>query len=176
MSINGFNSNFWCEDIYLTGLIHNSSEKILSLSSLDNAENPDKLKVQIIQNAVWFKTSSHHLSILKDIKKHYKISLNGFIWLCHELRASIIWMLMPMFLIYTFIYPIMTRNYISLSLAMCTYLIFVFTNYLLNLIVINRKRFFKYIKDYFSICLAVLFTGIGPLYSLFLKEKIKTER
>ena len=70
----------------------------------------------------------------------------------------------------------MTRNYISLSLAMCTYLIFVFTNYLLNLIVINRKRFFKYIKDYFSICLAVLFTGIGPLYSLFLKEKIKTER
>ena len=175
-SINGFNSNFWCEDIYLTGLIHNSSEKILSLSSLDNAENPDKLNVQIIQNAVWFKTSSHHLSILKDIKKHYKISLNGFIWLCHELRASIIWMLMPMFLIYTFIYPIMTRNYISLSLAMCTYLIFVFTNYLLNLIVINRKRFFKYIKDYFSICLAVLFTGIGPLYSLFLKEKIKTER
>ena len=37
-SLNGFNSNFWCEDIYLTGLIHNSNERILPLNSLDNAE------------------------------------------------------------------------------------------------------------------------------------------
>ena len=34
----------------------------------------------------------------------------------------------------------------------------------------------KGIKNYFSSCLAILFTGIGPLYSLFLKKKIKTER
>lgn len=175
-SINGFTSNFWCEDIYLTGLIHNNNEKILSLYSLDNAENPEKLKVQIIQNAVWFKTASHHLSILDDLKKKYKISLNGFIWLCHELRASIIWMFMPIFLIYTFIYPLIIRNYVLLLLAICTYLIFVFTNYLLNLIVINKKRFSKLIPDFFSICISVLLTGIGPFYSLFLKEKIKTER
>lgn len=175
-SLNGFNSRFWCEDIYLTGLIHNNNEKIFSLNSLDNAENPINLKVQIIQNAVWFKTSSHHLSILNDIKKHYKLSLSGFIWLCHELRASIIWMFMPIFLIYTFIYPIIIKSYTFLILSICTYLFFVFTNYLLNLIVINKKRFFKYIKHFFSLCLAVLFTGIGPLYSLFLKEKVKTER
>lgn len=175
-SINGFNSNFWCEDIYLTGLIHNNNGKILSLYSLDNAENPEKLKVQIIQNAVWFKTSSHHLSILNDLKKHYKISLNGFIWLCHELRASIIWMFMPIFLLYTFIYPIIIKKYVLLLLAICTYLIFIFTNYLLNLIVINKKRFSKLIPNFFSICISVLLTGIGPLYSLFLKEKVKTER
>ena len=42
-SINGFNSKFWCEDIYLTGLLHNNHEKILSLNSLDNAENPNNL-------------------------------------------------------------------------------------------------------------------------------------
>lgn len=175
-SINGFNSNFWCEDIYLTGLIHNNNEKILPLNTLDNAENPENLKVQIIQNAVWFKTSSHHVSIFKDINKHFKISLSGFIWLCHELRASIIWMLMPIFIIYTFLYPIIIQNYILLLLAICTYLTFIFINYFLNLLVINKKRFYIYIKNYFSVCLAVLFTGIGPLYSLFLKEKIKTKR
>lgn len=176
MSINGFNSDFWCEDIYLTGLIHNNDEKILSLNSLDNAENPNKLKVQIIQNAVWFKTASHHFDILKDIKKHYKLSFNGFIWLCHELRASLIWIFMPIFLIYTFIYPIIIKNYIFLLLSLCTYLTFIFTNYLLNLIVINKKRFSLFIKNFFSVCIAVLLTGIGPLYSLFLKKKIKTER
>lgn len=175
-SLNGFNSNFWCEDIYLTGVIHNNKEKILPLNSLDNAENPNKLKIQIIQNAVWFKTSSHHLSILNDIKKHYKISINGLIWLFHELRASIVWMFMPIFLIYTFIYPIIIKNYTFLLFAICTYLLFVFTNYFCNLVVINKKRFLKYIKSFFSLALAVLFTGLGPLYSLFLKEKIKTER
>ena len=174
--INGFNSNFWCEDIYLTGLLHNNNERILSLDSLDNSENPEKLKIQIIQNAVWFKTASHHLKILKDIRKSFKVSLNGFIWLCHEFRATAVWFLMPIFLIYSLIYPLVTRNYIFLFLSICSYLIFVFTNYLFNLIVVNKKRFIKYIKNYFSSCLAILFTGIGPLYSLFLKKKIKTER
>lgn len=176
MKINGFNSNFWCEDIYLTGLLHNNNEKILSLDTLDNSENPERLKIQIIQNAVWFKTASHHLKILKDIRKSFKISLNGFIWLFHEFRATAVWLLMPIFLIYSLIYPLITKNYIFLFLSICTYLIFVFTNYLFNLIIVNKKRFIKYTKDYFSSCLAILFTGIGPLYSLFLKKKIKTER
>lgn len=43
-------------------------------------------------------------------------------------------------------------------------------------LVVNFKRFKVYIKDYFSTCLSILFTGLGPLYSLFLKEKVKTER
>lgn len=176
MQIGGFNSNFWCEDIYLTGLLHNNNEKILSLNSLDNAENPEKLKVQIIQNAVWFKTASHHLNILKDIRKNFKISLNGFIWLCHEMRSTSVWLFMPICLIYSLIYPLIVRNYFLLFLAICSYLTFVFTNYILNLIVVNKKRFVKYIKDYFSCCVAILFTSIGPLYSLFLKKKIKTER
>ena len=43
-------------------------------------------------------------------------------------------------------------------------------------LVVNFKRFKVYIKDYFSTCLSILFNGLGPLYSLFLKEKVKTER
>ena len=43
-------------------------------------------------------------------------------------------------------------------------------------LVVNFKRFKVYIKDYFSPCLSILFAGLGPLYSLFLKEKVKTER
>ncbi len=175
-NIGGFTSKFWCEDIYLTGLIHNNNEKILSLESFDNAENPTNLKVQIIQNAVWFKTASQHFSIFKDIKNHNKISLNGFIWLLHELRASLVWFFMPIFILYTFIYPIIIQNYKPLLLSIVTYLIFIFVNYFLNLLIVNFKRFNMYIKNYFSTCLAVLITCAGPIYSLFLKEKIKTER
>ena len=148
----------------------------MSLNSLDNAETPDTLRLQIIQNAVWFKTASHHFSILKDIKKYYSVSLNGFIWLCHELRATLVWIFMPIFIIYTFIYPIIIHNYIFLFLSISTYLVFIFINYFLNLLIVNRKRFYIYIKSYFSTCIAVLFTGIGPLYSIFLKQKVKTER
>ena len=175
-SVDKFNSRFWCEDIYLTGLIHNNNEKILSLNSLDNSETPYDLRLQIIQNAVWFKTASHHFNILKDIKQYYRISLKGFIWLCHELRATLVWIFMPIFIIYTFIYPLIIHNYIFLFLSIFTYLVFIFINFFLNLLIVNRKRFYIYIKSYFSTCIAVLFTGIGPLYSLFLKQKVKTER
>ena len=175
-SIGKFNSKFWCEDIYLTGLIHNNNEKILSLNSLDNAETPNSLKLQIIQNAVWFKTASHHFSILKNIKTHYGISLNGFIWLFHELRSTLVWIFMPIFIIYSFIYPVIIQNYVFFFLSICMYLVFIFVNYFLNLLIVNKKRFYMYVKSYFSTCIAVLFTGIGPLYSLFLKQKVKTER
>lgn len=65
ISIGGFTSKFWCEDIYLTGLIHNNNEKILSLESFDNAESPTDLRVQIIQNAVWFKFRTNIFFIFK---------------------------------------------------------------------------------------------------------------
>ncbi len=175
-NINGFNTNFWCEDIFLTGLLFNNSERILPLYSLDNAENPSKLSTQIIQNAVWFKTAFNHFNILKDIKNSCKITSKGFLWLAHEFRASLVWLLMPIFLLFSFIYPILIQNFKMFILSLATYLIFVFTNYLLNLIIVNAKRFSKYIKNYFSLAFAVLFTGLGPLYSFFLKEKIKTER
>ena len=45
-------------------------------------------------------------------------------------------------------------------------------NFYFNKVIIDITA----IKNYFSSCLAILFTGIGPLYSLFLKKKIKTER
>lgn len=83
---------------------------------------------------------------------------------------------MPIFLIYSFIYPLLTQNYTLLLVSILIYLAFIFTNYSLNLIVVNRKRFTCYLKNYFSVCLSILLTGIGPIYSLFLKEKIKTER
>lgn len=174
--INGFNSNFWCEDIYLTGLLHNNNEKIIALNSLDNSENPERLSTQIVQNAVWFKTASHHFKILNDIKKDYKITSHGLLWLFHEVRATLVWMLMPIFLMYTLIYPLIVKNYKLLLIATCSYLLFTFVNYLLNLIVIDSKRFSKYLKNYFSTCIAILLTGLGPLYSFFLKEKIKTPR
>ena len=83
---------------------------------------------------------------------------------------------MPIFIIYTFIYPVLIQNYVFFFLSICMYLVFIFVNYFLNLLIVNKKRFYMYVKSYFSTCIAVLFTGIGPLYSLFLKQKVKTER
>ena len=143
---------------------------------MDNAENPNNLKIQIIQNAVWFKTAAHHLLILIDIAHNYKLSSSGTIWLFHEFRATLVWTFMPILLLYSFIYPIVTCRFSLLLPAITIYLVFVFVNYILNLLVVNFKRFKVYIKDYFSTCLSILFTGLGPLYSLFLKEKVKTER
>ena len=127
-------------------------------------------------NAVWFKTASHHYSIFKDIKSRNRLSQSGLIWLSHELRASFVWIFMPIFILYTFIYPIISRSDKLFLLAIVTYLAFVFVNYLLNILVVNFKRFHSCIKNYFSTCLAVLLTCTCPIYSLFLKEKIKTER
>ena len=72
--------------------------------------------------------------------------------------------------------PIRPSTKSLLVVAIVTYLIFIFVNYFLNLLIVNFKRFNMYIKNYFSTCLAVLITCAGPIYSLFLKEKIKTER
>ena len=174
--LGGFNSDFWCEDIYLTGLLHNNNEAIIPLNSLDNAQNPENFKIQIIQNAVWFKTASHHVKILRDIKKNNQITLSGLIWLLHEFRATFVWIFMPLFLIYSFIYPLLIKNYILLLLSILVYSAFIYVNYFLNLIIINKNRFKKYIKNYFSCFIAILFTGFGPIYSIFLKKKVKTER
>lgn len=83
---------------------------------------------------------------------------------------------MPMFIIFTFIYPLLIQNYVFFFLSICLYLVFIFVNYFLNLLIVDKKRFYQYVKNYFSTCIAVLFTCIGPLYSLFLKQKVKTER
>lgn len=174
--LNGFNTDFWCEDIFLTGLLYNNHEKIIPLNSLDNSETPRNLKIQVTQNAVWFKTASQYIQILKSIKKQHKISKMGYIWLLHELRATFIWFFMPFALLYSLIFPIIIGNYYLLILSLLFYSLFVFTNYFLNLLIVNSKRFIKYLKNYFSCFFAIFFTNIGPIYSIFLRKKIKTER
>lgn len=174
--INGFTNTVWCEDIYITGLLFNNGINIIPLNSMDNAENPEKLSVQINQNAVWFKTASHPAKTLNDIKKDYKITRYGIIWLFHEIRATFIWIFMPIFLIYSFIYPTIILNSKLLILAICSYLIFCFVNYTLNLIIVCKEKFKIYLKDYFALIFSIMLTGIGPAKSFFLKEKKKTPR
>ena len=156
--------------------MHNNKETIIPLNSLDNAQNPEKFKIQVIQNAVWFKTASHHVEILRDIEKNNQINLSGLIGVLHEFRTTFVWIFMPAFLIYSFIYPLLIKNYILSLLSILVYSTFIFVNYFLNLIIVNKNRFKKYIRNYFSCFIAILFTGFGPIYSLFLKNKVKTER
>lgn len=80
---------------------------------------------------------------------------------------------MPIFLIYSFIYPTIILNSKLLILAICSYLIFCFVNYTLNLIIVCKEKFKIYLKDYFALIFSIMLTGIGPAKSFFLKEKRK---
>lgn len=171
-----FSTDFWCEDIYMTGLLKNNNIKIDFLSSFDNAENTFHLKDQIIQSGIWFKTTSNHFKILKNIKQKEKINFRGIIWLFHEIRATLEWLFFPMLIFYTLIYPILINNYNLFLYSIIIYALFVFFNYYMNFLIVDFKRFKKYILNFPFTLISILLTNLGPLYSFLLKKKTKTPR
>ena len=176
-NLNGFNTNFWCEDIFLTALIKNTNLTIIPLSTLEIAESPEYFKILIKQNAVWFKTAFQYHKILKEIKQSYKLSLNGFIWFLHEMRATFVWLLLPIFLNFTFIFPLIIKNGFLFFISLLVFLLFVYFNYFANLFVIKKEFNIKFsIKLFFFTCISILLTNLGPIYSFFIKEKFKTAR
>ena len=83
-----FNTEFWCEDIYLGIQLKFNNIRITPLLTLENMETPDKLGKIIKQNSVWFKTTSQFWKIYKDIvkRKQFKKRLNGLLGVANELR------------------------------------------------------------------------------------------
>lgn len=174
---NGFNTNFWCEDIYLTAQINNSNIHIVPLFALENTESPKYLNMQIKQNAVWFKTAFQHIHILKDIKRTEKISLYGYLWLASEFRATFSWLLMPIFILYSFIFPLINLNPLAFISSVLIYLLFAYVNYCLNIKIVQKFIHFKFsnnISVFFGTCIALLLTNLGPIFSFFTNEKHKT--
>lgn len=98
--LGNFNTEFWCEDIYLGIQLKFNNIKITPLLTLENMETPDRLSKIIKQNSVWFKTTSQFWKIYKDIVKkgQVKNKIRGLIGIINEFRCAINWIGFPILL------------------------------------------------------------------------------
>jgi hypothetical protein len=178
-----FNTEFWCEDIYLGIQLKFNNIRITPLVTLENMETPDKLGKIIKQNSVWFKTTSQFWKIYKDIvkRKQFKNRLNGLLGVANELRCAINWISFPIVLLASIIISINIKNYLLLLLIIISYDIYIIINTVCTINIINKLDNKKYkitIKLIINVLIATTISNIGPLYSIIFnkKEKYKTER
>lgn len=181
--LGNFNTDFWCEDIYLGIQLKCNNIKITPLLTLENMETPDKLSKIMKQNSVWFKTTSQFWKIYKDIVKkgQVKNKINGLLGVVNEFRCAINWISFPIVLLISIIITIIIKNYSLLLLVIVSYVIYIIVNTLCTINIINKldnKKYIVTIKLIIDVLIATTISNIGPLYSIIFnkKEKYKTER
>lgn len=180
--MNGFNTKYWCEDIYLSSYLQNKNIPIVPLLTLENMETPNTLSNLMRQNSVWFNTSIKYLSIFKDIKKDTKIlSVNGKIALINEIRSAINWLCFPFVILVSILISILNKSLYFSIITILSYLFYIFCYYISTINIINNldKKNYKFdLKIYFGTVMATFISNLGPLHSIIIrpKEKHKTER
>ena len=176
-----FNTNFWCEDIYMTMQLKTLGIKINSLNSLEIMETPNKLSKLIKQNSVWFKTTNQYIKIYKYLKNKYGFSMKLFNACFNEFRCAINWLFFSMIILLILIYPILCNKLFLFAFSLTCYAIYILVNLIITIKIINKldnKQYKISLKNYMSLFIATIISNIGPLYSLIInkKEKYKTER
>ena len=176
-----FNTDFWCEDIYMTMQLKTLGIKINSLNSLEIMETPDKLSKLIKQNSVWFKTTNQYIKIYKYLKNKYGFSMRLFNACFNEFRCAINWLFFSMIILLILIYPILCNKLFLFAFSLTCYAIYILVNLIITIKIINKldnKQYKISLKNYMSLFIATIISNIGPLYSLIInkKEKYKTER
>lgn len=178
-----FNTDFWCEDVYLGLQLKYKNIKIQPLFSLENIETPDKIEKLIKQNSVWFRTTSQFIKIYKDIKKKNNnvISINGIIGCFNELRCTINWLIFPIIFFLIFLAILLEGHFLLASIYIISYMVYTYVNAYLTIKIINKldEKYYRIdFKLYIYILIANLISNIGPLYSFFNTKKVKykTER
>lgn len=180
--INGFNTDFWCEDIYLTLYLKHNDINIVPLINLENMETANSLENLIKQNGVWFKTTSNFYGMLKHIQnKTNKVTLSGFIGAFNELRCAINWLSFPFTILFLIISALINRNLVLFILTICTYSIYIITYTISTINTINtitNKKYKINLEMFLATFCATLISNAGPLYALIYNPKIKhkTER
>lgn len=181
--LGNFNTEFWCEDIYLGIQLKFNNIRITPLLTLENMETPDKLSKIIKQNSVWFKTTSQFWKIYKDIikRKQFENRLNGLLGVVNEFRCAINWISFPILLLVSIIISINIKNYLLLLLIIISYDIYIIVNTVCTINVINKldnKKYVVTLRLIINVLIATTISNIGPLYSIIFnkKEKYKTER
>lgn len=180
--IGGFETKYWCEDIYMSYVLRNNNISIYPIDTLEIMQSPQYLSILTKQNAVWFKTSFECLKIFKDVyKKNRKVSLSAIGWLMQRIRMNITWIGLPLAFLYTIIISILNKNIIMLSIAILSYILMISLEYgsTIKMIENIQKIAIKIkIKVFFGTIFATTISNIGPIYSLISrkKEKYKTIR
>ena len=180
--VNGFNTKYWCEDIYLSMYLEQENTKIIPLLTLENMETANSISNLTKQNAVWFNTSSKCISIYKEIKKTTnKKTISGFIGLINEIRSFINWLFFPILLLFIILSSILINNYNLMVITIFNYFIYIYIYYITTIKIINHldnKQYKFNIKIYLGTIIATFISNIGPLYLIVIspKEKHKTER
>lgn len=77
--LGGFETEFWCEDIYMSCLLRVKNIDIQPIFVLEKMETPQYLNILIRQNAVWFRTAFECIKMYKHVlRKTKKHSISGF--------------------------------------------------------------------------------------------------
>ena len=180
--IGGFETKYWCEDIYMSYVLRNKDIPIYPIGTLEIMQSPQYLSILTKQNAVWFKTSFECLKILKDVfKQNRKVNSNSMGWLIQRIRMNITWLVLPLAFLYTIIISILNKSIIMLVLSIISYFVMILLEYgsTINLIEkLTETTLKSKIKVLCSTIVATSISNIGPIYSLISrkKEKYKTVR
>lgn len=180
--IGGFETKYWCEDIYMSYVLRNKNISIVPIKKLEIMQSPQYLSILTRQNAVWFKTSFECLKIFKDVfKQNKKINLNSIGWLIQRIRMNITWLGVPLAFLYTAIISILNKSIIMFVLAIVAYLTMILLEYgsIIKLIEkLTEITFKNKIQILCGTIAAISISNIGPIYALISKnkEKYKTVR
>lgn len=181
--LDGFNTKFWCEDVYLGLQLKFNGIKITPLLVLENIETPNTFKKIIKQNSVWFKTTSQFYEIYKNIKEKQQIKYKyrGLIGIINEFRCAINWIGFPIFLLVITMTILIIKEYKLLIFFILSYLLYITVNTTNTIKIINileNKKYKLNIKIILNVLIATSISNIGPIYSILFnkKEKYKTER
>lgn len=180
--IGGFETKYWCEDIYMSYVLRNKDISIYPIKTLEIMQSPQYLSILAKQNAVWFKTSFECLKIFIDVfKQNRKVNSNSIGWLIQRIRMNITWLGLPLAFLYTIIISILNKNVIMLSLSVLSYFVMILLEYGSAVKLIEKlteKTLKNKIKVLISTIVATTISNIGPIYSLISrkKEKYKTVR
>ena len=180
--LGGFETRYWCEDIYMSCVLRNKDISIHPIKTLEIMQSPQYISILTKQNAVWFKTSFECLKIFKDVfRQDRKININTIGWLVQRIRMNITWLGLPLAFLYTIVVSILNQNFIMLLMSIVTYSIMILLEYGSTIKMIEKLTriiFTNKIKILVSTILATTISNIGPIYSLLSrkKEKYKTVR
>ena len=180
--IGGFETKYWCEDIYMSYVLRNKNISIYPIRTLEIMQSPQHLSILTNQNAVWFKTSFECLKIFKDVfKQNKKVNFSSIGWLIQRIRMNITWIGLPLAFLYTILVSILNQNIIMLLVSILSYFSMILLEYGSTIGLIEKltgATFKNKMQILVSTIIATTISNIGPIYSLISrkKEKYKTVR
>lgn len=176
-SISGFNTSFWCEDIFLSFYLRSRNISVIPLMNIEKSETPIYLKNLIKQNATWFKSAFQapkmFLEILRTDKKP---TVAGVLFMLHQIRGTLSWLFCPFFVLYSFIYPIIEHNVWVLFFSFAIYFFTSVNKYFNTLLIVElldkTKTKNKLALSYFA-SLSYIISNLGPIYSIINRKATK---